>query len=129
MSYFSDLKKELEEDLKLNVVIMKDKQERRPQILIKWFWRFAEAKKDVLEMEAEREELKNRLLKSFDPQIKLTKAKKEELIAETDEVKKLDKAIKVKNQEVEILAESVSAIKSFAFDIKALIEITKLEKI
>lgn len=129
MSYFGDLKKELEEDLKLNVVNMKDKQERRPQILIKWFWRFAEAKKDIMQMEADREDLKNRLLRSFDPQIKLTKSKKEEMIAETDEVKKLDKAIKLKSQEVELLSESVGAVKSFAFDIKALIEITKLEKI
>lgn len=131
MGLFSDLKKELEEDLKLNQVILLKKQEERPQILIKWLWRFAELQKEMMSLEEDREKLLLTLTSRVEAAAptKLPKPKVKQIVDSLDEMKTFEKQVKNKKIELELVQEAVGAIKNFSFDIGRLIEIIKLEKI
>lgn len=131
MSLFSNLKKELSDDLKLNQVVLSKKQEERPQILIKWLWRFAEIQKEMMLLEEERESLKRKLTADAikASPVKLGKMQLNQIVESLDELKNFDKKLKDKKIELELIQESVKAVKDFSFDIGRLIEIIKLEKI
>ncbi len=131
MGLFSDLKKELEEDLKLNQVILLKKQEERPQILIKWLWRFAELQKEMMSLEEDREKLLLTLTSRVEAAAptKLPKPKVKQIVDSLDEMRTFEKQVKNKKIELELVQEAVGAIKNFSFDIGRLIEIIKLEKI
>lgn len=131
MAYFTDLKKELENDLKLNQVVLKQKQEERPQILIKWLWRYAEAQKEFMFLGEERTKIKNKMIERIKgiSEVKLNKMALDSMAEATDELKNFDKDYKSKKNELELLQECVTAVKNYAFDIKSLIEVIKLEKI
>ena len=131
MSLFSNLKKGLSDDLKLNQVVLSKKQEERPQILIKWLWRFAEIQKEMMLLEEERESLKRKLTADAikASPVKLGKMQLNQIVESLDELKNFDKKLKDKKIELELIQESVKAVKDFSFDIGRLIEIIKLEKI
>ena len=131
MSLFSNLKKELSDDLKLNQVVLSKKQEERPQILIKWLWRFAEIQKEMMLLEEERESLKRKLTADAikASPVKIGKMQLNQIVESLDELKNFDKKLKDKKIELELIQESVKAVKDFSFDIGRLIEIIKLEKI
>jgi len=121
--------KELEEDLKMNELNLKDYQLRLPAVKHKWAGRCIRLKSQIIQLKKQRDAVKADIMSEIDhtSSVKLTQP----VIAATAEKhsKVQDITRKIQDTEllVELLEKAEKTLSSCSFDIKNLIEIMKLE--
>ena len=121
--------KELEEDLKINELNLKDYQLRLPAIKHKWAGRLIRMRMNVNSLKKQRETVKNDIMSEINntSPVKLTQP----VISSTaDRHSRIQEFItKIQETEliIELLEKSEKTLSSTTFDIKNLIEIMKLE--
>jgi hypothetical protein len=121
--------KELEEDLKINELNLKDYQLRLPAIKHKWAGRLIRLRMSVNLLKKQRENAKNDIMSEINntSPVKLTQP----VISSTADRHSRIQELTIKIQEteliIELLEKSEKTLSSTTFDIKNLIEIMKLE--
>jgi hypothetical protein len=121
--------KELENDLKIDELYLKDYSLKLPGIKHKWAGRCVRHKLELLSLKNEKEKLKkdvkNKLLK--ESPVKPTLPVLDKLVENTDEIKDFDKKISELGLVVELLEKAEKTLSSASYDLKNLIDIIKLE--
>jgi hypothetical protein len=121
--------KELENDLKIDELYLKDYSLKLPGIKHKWAGRCVRHKLELLSLKNEKEKLKkdvkNKLLK--ESPVKPTLPVLDKLVENTDEIKDFDKKISELGLVVELLEKAEKTLSSTSYDLKNLIDIIKLE--
>ena len=124
-----DYIKELENDLKIDELNLKDYQLRLPGIKHKWAGRCIRHKLDLIEVKREKENLKKTLADKLQEQspVKIATPVAERTAEKHAEVIKLDDKIKQLELVVELLEKAEKTLSSTSYDIKNLVDIIKLE--
>ena len=121
--------KELENDLKIDELYLKDYSLKLPGIKHKWAGRCVRHKLELLSLKNEKEKLKkdvkNKLLK--ESPVKPTLPVLDKLVENTDEIKDFDRKISELGLVVELLEKAEKTLSSTSYDLKNLIDIIKLE--
>jgi len=121
--------KELESDLKIDELILKEYQLKLPGIKHKWAGRLIRHKLDINNLRKKRELLKKELVDKIQEQspVKLALPVIERTAEKHSEVVDFDTKIKELELVVELLEKSEKTLSSASYDIKNLVEIIKLE--
>jgi len=121
--------KELEEDLKINELNLKDYQLRLPALKHKWAGRLIRHKMEIARETKSLEQLKRKLFDEIQRQaaVKLTAPTIQGAVDTRQEVLAKKQEIDEKKLIVELLEKTEKTLSSTTFDIKNLVEIIKLE--
>jgi len=121
--------KELESDLKIDELILKEYQLKLPGIKHKWAGRLIRHKLDINNLRKKLELLKKELVDKIQEQspVKLALPVIERTAEKHSEVVDFDTKIKELELVVELLEKSEKTLSSASYDIKNLVEIIKLE--
>jgi len=121
--------KELENDLKIDELVLKEYQLKLPGIKHKWAGRLIRHKMDINELRKKRELLKKELVDKIQEQspVKLALPVIERTAEKHSEVAEIDSKIKELELVVELLEKSEKTLSSTSYDIKNLVDIIKLE--
>jgi hypothetical protein len=124
-----DYIKELENDLKIDELNLKDYQLRLPGIKHKWAGRCIRHKLDLIGVRREKENLKKTLADKLQEQspVKIATPIAERTAEKHTEIIKLDDKIKQLELAVELLEKAEKTLSSTSYDIKNLVDIIKLE--
>jgi hypothetical protein len=124
-----DYIKELENDLKIDELILKEYQLKLPGIKHKWAGRLIRHKMDINSLRKKRELLKKELVDKIQEQspVKLALPVIERTAEKHSEVVEIDTRIKELELIVELLEKSEKTLSSTSYDIKNLVDIIKLE--
>ena len=124
-----DFIKELENDLKIDELNLKDYQLRLPAIKHKWAGRAIRLKLDIINDTKEIEKLKRFLTDEIQKNapVKLTPSAISAAVEKHTEYKQGMSKIAQKKLIIELLEKTEKTLSSVTFDIKNLIEIIKLE--
>jgi rRNA maturation endonuclease Nob1 len=124
-----DYIKELENDLKIDELILKDYQLKLPGIKHKWAGRCIRHKLQINELRKKRELLKRTLVDKIQEQspVKLAIPVVERTAEKHSEVIVIDTQIKELELIIELLEKSEKTLSSTSYDIKNLVDIIKLE--
>jgi hypothetical protein len=124
-----DYIKELESDLKIDELILKDYQLKLPGIKHKWAGRCVRHKLELSQIKKDRELIKKKLvdqLQQASP-VKLAQPVAERTVEKHSEILDIDSKIKELDLIVELLEKSEKTLSSTSYDIKNIIDIIKLE--
>jgi len=124
-----DYIKELESDLKIDELILKDYQLKLPGIKHKWAGRCIRHKLQLFQIKKDRETIKKNLvdkLQQASP-VKLAQPVAERTVEKHSEILEIDCKIKELDLVVELLERSEKTLSSTSYDIKNIIDIIKLE--
>lgn len=119
--------KELEQDLELTLLNIKDRQLSHPNIRHKWLFRLIQHKKNVARIREDIEDLTNDLT---DKEFKISKISLPKLKAKIEKDPScIDYKRKLKNEQqiVEYLEGVQSILSSMSYDMKNVVDILKLE--
>lgn len=121
--------KELEEDLKINELNLKDYQLRLPAIKHKWAGRYIRLKLEIVHDNKKLDTLKKALTEEVEKAapVKLSIPAINQMIENHSKYKDFRRTIEEKKLAVELLEKAEKTLNSATFDIKNLIEIMKLE--
>jgi len=121
--------KELEEDLKINDLDLKNYTLKLPGIKHKWAGRCIRHKIEINDLKLEKDKRKRSLIKQINEtsSVKLSAPAIEKVIEDSEETKLLNKKIKDLELIIELLEKAEKTLASASYDIKNLIEIIKLE--
>ena len=121
--------KELEEDLKINELNLKDYQLRLPAIKHKWAGRQIRLKTDLLRLKRQREQVKASLMKEIEQasNIKLTTPTLAATAEKHSSILDINNQIHSNELLIELLEKAEKTLSSCTFDVKNIIEIIKLE--
>lgn len=121
--------KELENDLKIDELILKDYQLKLPGIKHKWAGRCIRHKLELVELRGKREKLKKDIVIKIQEQspVKLATPVIERTAEKCSEITDLDNKIKEIELIIELLEKSEKTLSSTSYDIKNLVDIIKLE--
>ena len=121
--------KELEADLKINELNLKDYQLRLPALKHKWAGRLIRHKLEVVQFTKNLDALKRVLIEETQrsAQVKLTLSALTQAGESRKEYIEYKKSIEEKKLIIELLEKTEKTLSSTTFDIKNLIEIMKLE--
>jgi hypothetical protein len=121
--------KELEEDLKINELNLKDYQLRLPAIKHKWAGRLIRMRMNVNVLKRQREIAKNDIMSEINntSPVKLTQPVISSTADRHSKIQDLNTKIQETDLIIELLEKSEKTLSSTTFDIKNLIEIMKLE--
>jgi len=124
-----DYIKELENDLKIDELNLKDYQLRLPGIKHKWAGRCIRHKLELIEVKREKDSLRKTLADKLQEQspVKLAAPVAERTAEKHAEVIKFDDKIKQLELIIELLEKAEKTLSSTSFDIKNLVDIIKLE--
>jgi rRNA maturation endonuclease Nob1 len=124
-----DYIKELENDLKIDELILKDYQLKLPGIKHKWAGRCIRHKLELNELRKKRELLKKDIVDKIQEQspVKLAIPVIERTAEKHSDVIALDSRIKQTELVIELLEKSEKTLSSTSYDIKNLVDIIKLE--
>jgi len=124
-----DYIKELESDLKIDELVLKEYQLKLPGIKHKWAGRLIRHKMEINELRKKREQLKKSLVDKIQEQspVKLALPVIERTAEKHSEVVEIDSKIKELELIVELLEKSEKTLSSASYDIKNLVDIIKLE--
>jgi hypothetical protein len=120
---------ELESDLKIDELILKDYQLKLPGIKHKWTGRCIRHKLQLFQIKKDRETIKKNLvdkLQQASP-VKLAQPVAERTVEKHSEILEIDNKIKELDLIVELLERSEKTFSSTSYDIKNIIDIIKLE--
>jgi len=120
---------ELENDLKIDEIIIKDYQLKLPGIKHKWAGRCIRHKLEVIKLRKQRELHKKTLVDKIQEQspVKLALPVIERTAEKHSEIIELDNKLKELELVIELLEKSERTLSSTSYDIKNIIEIIKLE--
>jgi hypothetical protein len=121
--------KELEEDLKINELNLKDYQLRLPAIKHKWAGRLIRLRMSVNALKKQKETVKNDVMAEINATspVKLTQPVISSTADRHSKIQELNTKIQETELIIELLEKSEKILGSTTFDIKNLIEIMKLE--
>jgi len=121
--------KELEEDLKINELNLKDYQLRLPAIKHKWSGRLIRLRMNVLSLKKQRDTAKNEIMSEINntSPVKLTQPVISSTADRHSRIQEFNTKIQEAELIIELLEKSEKTLSSATFDIKNLIEIMKLE--
>jgi hypothetical protein len=125
----SEYIKELEEDLKINELNLKDYQLRLPAIKHKWAGRLIRLKLELIQENKKLEKLKKTLAEEVEKAspVKLSGPSINQMIESHATYKDYKAVIEEKKLSIELLEKTEKTLSSTTYDIKNLIEIMKLE--
>jgi hypothetical protein len=130
MEFFDKIKKEIQEDLKLDRISLLEKQLILPTIKHKWVARLIEYKKLKNNLTKKRKSLKEEALKTITDQnipSSLPKAALDKKIESSDVFKKIDEELFEAELAIDYLEKVESICRSMTYDIKNAVELEKLE--
>lgn len=130
MEFFDKIKKEIQEDLKLDRISLLEKQLILPTIKHKWVARLIEYKKTKNILTKKRKSLKEEALKTLTDQnipSNLPKAALDKKIESSDVFKKIDEELFEAELAIDYLEKVESICRSMTYDIKNAVELEKLE--
>lgn len=130
MEFFDKIKKEIQEDLKLDRISLLEKQLILPTIKHKWVARLIEYKKTKNILTKKRKSLKEEALKTLTDQNipnNLPKAALDKKIESSDVFKKIDEELFEAELAIDYLEKVESICRSMTYDIKNAVELEKLE--
>jgi len=121
--------KELEADLKIDELYLKDYALRLPGIKHKWAGRCIRHKLEVVNLRKDKEVLKSTLIKKLNEtaSVKLTTPVLEKMADSTNEIKDFDVRIRELELVIELLEKTEKTLSSASYDVKNILEIIKLE--
>lgn len=121
--------KELEADLKIDELYLKDYALRLPGIKHKWVGRCIRHKLEVVNLRKDKEVLKSTLIKKLNEtaSVKLTTPVLEKMADSTSEIKDFDVRIRELELVIELLEKTEKTLSSASYDVKNILEIIKLE--
>lgn len=121
--------KELENDLKIDELILKDYQLKLPGIKHKWAGRCIRHKLELVDIKKKREKLKKEIVDKIQEQspVKLAVPVVERTAEKCSEIVDIDNKIKEIELVIELLEKSEKTLSSASYDIKNLVDIIKLE--
>ena len=121
--------KELEEDLKINELNLKDYQLRLPALKHKWTGRMIRLKSQINNFKKQRDKVKADIMSEIDhtSSVKLTQPVIAATADKHSRVQDINRQIQDAELLVELLERSEKTLSSCSYDIKNLIEIMKLE--
>lgn len=124
-----DYIKELEKDLDINELELKDYQLKLPGIKHKWAGRCIRHKFDLIELRKKKEITKKTLIEKLQEQspVKLNLPVTERAVERHSEMIEIDSKIKQLELIVELLEKSEKTLSSTSYDLKNIIDIIKLE--
>lgn len=124
-----DYIKELESDLKISELELKDYQLKLPGIKHKWAGRCIRHKMELNELRKKRESLKKALVDKIMEQspVKLNTPVAERTVEKHSEILDIDDKMKQLELIVELLEKSEKTLSSTSYDLKNIIDIIKLE--
>lgn len=124
-----DYIKELEEDLKINELNLKDYQLKLPAIKHKWAGRYVRLKLEMVNENKKLEKVKKDLAEQIEKAapVKLSVPAINQMIEGHSSYKEAKRAIEEKKLAIELLEKAEKTLSSTTYDIKNLIEIMKLE--
>jgi hypothetical protein len=121
--------KELEEDLKINELNLKDYQLKLPAIKHKWAGRYIRLKMEVVQDNKKLDKTKKTLTEEIEKAspVKLTNVSINQMIENHTVYKDFKAKIEEKKLVIELLEKAEKTLNSTTYDIKNLVEIMKLE--
>jgi hypothetical protein len=121
--------KELEADLKIDELYLKDYTLKLPGIKHKWAGRCIRHKSELFEIKNQKEKLKKAIKEKIieSSAVKPSLPVLDKLVDNSDELKDFDKRINELLLVVELLEKTEKTLSSASFDLKNLIDIIKLE--
>jgi len=121
--------KELEADLKIDELYLKDYALKLPGIKHKWAGRCIRHKLEVINLRKDKEVLKSTLIKKLNEtaSVKLTTPVLEKMADSTNEIKDFDVRIRELELVIELLEKTEKTLSSASYDVKNILEIIKLE--
>jgi len=124
-----DYIKELENDLKISELELKDYQLRLPGVKHKWAGRCIRHKLELNDLRKKRDLLKRTLVEKLQEQspVKLNLPVAERTVEKHSELVDMDNNIKQLELVVELLEKSEKTLSSTSYDLKNIIDIIKLE--
>jgi hypothetical protein len=124
-----DYIKELESDLKISELELKDYQLRLPGIKHKWAGRCIRHKLELNDLRKKRDVLKRSLVEKIQEQspVKLNLPVAERTVEKHSELIEIDDRMKQLELIVELLEKSEKTLSSASYDLKNIIDIIKLE--
>lgn len=124
-----DYIKELETDLKIDELTLKEYQLKLPGIKHKWAGRYIRHKLELNDLKKKRERIKKAVVDQVQEQspVKLALPVIERTAEKHSEIVEIDSQMKQVELTVELLEKAEKTLSSASYDIKNLIEIIKLE--
>lgn len=121
--------KELEEDLKIDELYLKEYALKLPGIKHKWAGRLIRHKLEISNLKKDKDKLKSTLVKKLNETspVKLTMPVLEKTAESASEIKDFDTKIKELELVVELLEKAEKTLSSTSYDVKNILEIIKLE--
>lgn len=121
--------KELENDLKIDELYIKDYTLKLPGIKHKWAGRCIRHKLEVNNLKLDREKLKQAIIKKLNETsaVKLTLPVLEKTAETATEIKEFDTKIKELELVIELLEKAEKTFNSASYDIRNIVDIIKLE--
>lgn len=125
----SEYIKELENDLKIDELYLKDYTLRLPGIKHKWAGRCIRHKSEIFDLKSKKEKLKKAIKEKIleTSPVKPSLPVLDKLVENADELKEFDKKINELQLVVELLEKAEKTLSSASYDLKNLIDIIKLE--
>ena len=130
MELLERYKKDIEEDLKIDEFNIKEASLKSPGRKHFWVSKLIYHKRSLLKLEAERDELKRKIVKElqFQSPVKLSTPVLEKTSDTSDIIKLMDVKISEEKLIIEFLEKTEKIFSSLTYDIKNIVEIMKLEQ-
>jgi len=121
--------KELEEDLKINELNLKEYQLKLPAIKHKWAGRLIRLKLEIVNDKSDLDNVKKKLIEQVEQNspVKMSMPSIKQMIENHALYKEAKKTIDEKQLIIELLEKTEKTLTSATYDVKNLIEIMKLE--
>jgi rRNA maturation endonuclease Nob1 len=121
--------KELEEDLKIDEIYLKEYALKLPGIKHKWAGRLIRHKLEIANLKKDKEKLRIDLIKKLNEtsSVKLSMPVLEKTVDNAADIKEFDSKIKVLELSIELLEKAEKTLSSTSYDVKNILEIIKLE--
>jgi len=130
MVIIEEIKKELEEDTKVDELNLLEKQLRLPAIKHKWVARLIEQKRYLYSLEKKRKTIRAAVYASYEREgipPGIPKTALDRKIEESEAIQKIDEEMANAKLVIEYLEKVESIFRSMTYDLKNIIEINKLE--
>ena len=130
MDILEEFKKELQEDTKIDEINLYQKQLMLPAIKHKWVARLIEEKRSLNRLNKKKKEIRDKVLSVLQNEgipAGIPKSNLEKKIESSELMVKINEDIEDKEIIIEYLEKVETIFKSMTFDLKNIVEITKME--
>lgn len=130
MLIIEEFKKELQEDTRIDEMNLLEKQMMLPAIKHKWVARLIEEKRNLNKLNRKKKELKEKVFDTLQKNgipTGIPKSNLEKKIESSESIIKINEDIENSEIIIEYLEKVESIFKSMTFDLKNIVEITKME--